>query len=425
MPLNLSFPGKDAAGNAVSNPFKEQLEFFRQKLNLPSERWDDILKSAHDRALIVAGAGTADLMQDLNTAITKGIADGGGLAVFRKDFDALVQKNGWTGWTGESSEAGRAWRTRIIYQTNMSTSYAAGRWKQLKDPDLLAIRPYWKYVHADGVAHPRPLHVAWNGLVLHHDHPFWDTHYPPNGWMCHCRVTPVDAREYAKAQANGRGEPPVGWQAPSPRTGAPSGIDQGFDYAPGANAHRPLKDFIDAKLIKLDAHIGLHLWEAVKVTLEKEQALAWQSMVNRVSTTLQATGETRLAHVVEANTLANLAEVGVKLDNAAVWLRDDELLHALRDYKDTRGASLPLEIWQNLRENLSEAIPYLDTEDQALIYVFEVRDGLGKVVVRVNYKEKGRFDGVRERITSNFIRTGSIVDPVNIENDARFIKLLK
>ena len=54
-----------------NTPFAEQLDFFRRKLNLPSERWDDIQKAAHDRAFIVAGAMKADLVEDLRESIDK------------------------------------------------------------------------------------------------------------------------------------------------------------------------------------------------------------------------------------------------------------------------------------------------------------------------------------------------------------------
>jgi hypothetical protein len=72
--------------------------------------------------------------------------------------------------TGEGTKAGEAWRTKVIWATNLRSSYAAGRWSQLTDPDLLARRPYWKYVHSESVLHPRPQHLAWNGLTLRHDH---------------------------------------------------------------------------------------------------------------------------------------------------------------------------------------------------------------------------------------------------------------
>lgn len=230
-------------------PFAEQLAFFRAKLNLPTERWDDIIRAAHDKAFVVAGAAKADLLNDLRSAMDKAIAQGTGIGAFRKDFADIVQKHGWTGWTGEGTKAGVAWRTRIIYSTNMASSYAAGRWQQLNHPDLLKLRPYWRYHHADGVMHPRPHHLAWNGITLPYDHAFWQTHFAPNGWLCHCYISAVDAGEYAKAQAAGKGEPPAGWAAINPKTGAPVGIDKGFDYAPGGHADASLRQMVQDKLI--------------------------------------------------------------------------------------------------------------------------------------------------------------------------------
>lgn len=225
-------------------PFAEQLDFFRQKLNLPSERWDDIWQAAHDRGFIVAGAQGADLLTDLHTAIAKAIEDGTGIEAFRKDFVQIVNRNGWTGWTGEGSKAGHAWRTKVIYQTNMATSYAAGRWQQLNNPELQKALPYWQYHHNDSVLAPRPLHVSWDGLTLPSDHAFWKTHFPPNGWGCQCRVVPVGKAAYMQAVAAGRG--PAGTSAADDV----AGIDPGFAYAPGAQVDTSLRQMVQDKLIR-------------------------------------------------------------------------------------------------------------------------------------------------------------------------------
>lgn len=232
-----------------NTPFAEQIAFFRQKLNLPTERWDDIMRGAHDRAFIVAGAMQADLLADLRSAVDTTIAEGKSIGWFRDNFQAIVTRHGWMGWTGQGTAAGEAWRTKVIYQTNMATSYAAGRYAQLTDPDLLKLRPYWRYKHADNVANPRLQHVAWNGLTLPHDHPFWQTHFPPNGWGCHCSVQAVSRREYAKAQAAGLADPPAGWDSIDDKTGEPAGIAKGFGYAPGANTGIQLRQFVQDKLI--------------------------------------------------------------------------------------------------------------------------------------------------------------------------------
>lgn len=247
-------------------PFPEQIAFFRQKLNLPTEHYDDILKSAHDRAFMVAGAAKADLLDDLRKAVDRAIAEGKSIGWFRQEFNKIVARHGWTGWTGEGSEAGRDWRTRVIYRTNLSASYAAGRYAQLTSPSMLKHRPYWKYIHNDTVQHPRELHLSWNGLVLRHDDPWWQTHFPPNGWGCRCRVTAVRADQYKgdKAPNNGTYTYIDRW---GEQHTIPQGIDYGWDYAPGASL--TLKDQVERKAKDLPKPLAKALESDVKQAAAK------------------------------------------------------------------------------------------------------------------------------------------------------------
>jgi len=386
MPVSVSFPGKDSP-----NPFAEQLDFFRRKLALPSERWDDILKGAHDRAFIVAGAANSDLVNDLHQAIATAIEQGTGLQAFRKDFNAIVLKHGWTGWAGEGSAAGQAWRTRIIYQTNMSTSYAAGRWQQLKDPALLSIRPYWRYVHADGVMHPRPLHLAWNGLVLPHDDPFWDTHYCPNGWGCHCRVTSADASEYADAQAAGRATPPAGWQDIDPKTGAPVGIDKGFDYAPGANTHLPLQELINAKLINLDAPIGAAMYQALEPALQAEQQALYRSFLGDVLADPVKRARTAVVGAIDPDILDWLAtNKGISPATAEIAVQDGLIVGKKAARHQAAGDALSTADWEQLPDLLAHPDQVLyDTGSGKLLYISTSTDPtVAKLAVEFDYKLK-------------------------------------
>jgi hypothetical protein len=234
------------------SPWDAQIRHLVDKLRLPTERWDDIRHGAHDRAFVVAGAAKADLLADLHRAVIDSAqatkADDpthrGGLAEFRKDFKDIVQRSGWTGWTGEGSAKGEAWRTRVIYQTNMATSYAAGRYRQLTDPAFLKLKPYWQYVHNDGVAHPREQHQAWNGFTALHTHPFFKTHFAPNGWGCRCEI-----RALARPGPDAKTTLPEGWDGIDPKTGAPPGIDKGWAYAPGAATDTSLRQMVQDKLI--------------------------------------------------------------------------------------------------------------------------------------------------------------------------------
>jgi uncharacterized protein with gpF-like domain len=221
-----------------SLPFAEAIEYLKRKANLATDHWDDILGAAHDTYFVVAGAAKADLLTDLHEAVRKGIEDGTTLETFRKDFDRLVAKNGWTGWTGEDTPEGVAWRTRTICGTNLRTAYQAGRHAQHQEGK--AERPYLQYHHADGVETPRPLHLKWDGLVLHIDDPWVATHYTPNGWGCRCYWTSLAPRDLeAMGKAGPDPTPDDGTYTHKDRHGVthtiPKGIDYGWDHTPGAS----------------------------------------------------------------------------------------------------------------------------------------------------------------------------------------------
>lgn len=238
----------------LKRPFAEQVAAFRRRLRelRPTRTWTDLPGPGHDRAFAVAGAMKAELLADLAAAVDRAISAGGTLEEFRRDFRATVEARGWHGWTGEGTKAGEAWRTRVIYRTNMATSYAAGRRAQLREAGFT----FWVYRHG-GSRDPRPEHLAWDGLVLPADHPFWTTHSPPNGWGCSCYVS--GARSERGARRLG-GDPdralPADWSVPDPRTGAPAGIDRGWAHAPGAGIDAEMEAWAGRTADSLPAPLG-------------------------------------------------------------------------------------------------------------------------------------------------------------------------
>ena len=218
-----------------SLPFNEQIDYFRGKVDLPTRAWTDAYAAEHDYAFVVAGAAKRDLLADLRGAVEKSIASGTTLEQFRKDFDQVVGKHGWQ-YQGE-----RGWRTNVIWETNLRQSYNAGREAQMADPELRKRRPYAVYRHGDS-AHPRPMHLSWNGITLPLDDPWWATHTPQNGWGCKCKKFMLSARDVERQGLTISPAPATEWEdrvigKNSPggtRTvRVPKGIDPGFEYAPG------------------------------------------------------------------------------------------------------------------------------------------------------------------------------------------------
>lgn len=365
-------------------PFEAQIEYLRQKLALPTEKWDDIKGRSNDRAFIVAGAAKADLLTDLHSAVVKSATDGAGLQAFRKDFKGIVAKHGWTGWTGEGTKEGEAWRTRIIYQTNMANSYAAGRYVQMSDPDVLKLHPYWRYIHSDGVLNPRENHLAWHGLTLLASHPFWQTHFAPNGFGCQCRITSVTRKEGEASARAGLGDPPAGWDKIDPAAGEQVGIGKGFGYAPGASARRPMQEFIDDKLIKLDAPIGAAMWEVLKPVLAVERQLAWWETLDAWLADAYPRGAVAIVGTLDSGVIYWLAINGKPTPlSAEIGIRDNLPRGAKQARHVADQNALTLEEWRSLPALFEEPISiYFDTGSKKLMYV---SDGLGPMKVALEF----------------------------------------
>jgi SPP1 gp7 family putative phage head morphogenesis protein len=212
--------------------FREAIAFFRAKLRLGTRHWTDLWEAAHGRAFVVAGAMQDELLQDFQEAVAKALEEGTTLEEFRRDFDRIVATRGW------SYRGSRGWRSRVIFDTNLRTAYQAGRWQQMQETKRR--RPYLRYA---GIldSRIRPMHRAWHGTILPMDHPWWQTHYPPNGWNCRCTVMSLSERDLRREGWTVSAEPPPGGvERRSVRTPegritveVPEGIDPGFAYNVG------------------------------------------------------------------------------------------------------------------------------------------------------------------------------------------------
>lgn len=264
-----------SVSDALRRPFTEQIAYFRGKLGnlVPTAFWDDLEREEHDTGFMVAGAQKADLLSDLAAAVDRTISEGKSLEAFRKDFRAIVERHGWHGWTGEDSKGGRAWRTRTIYRTNAAVSYAAGRYAQL----IAAGFTLWVYRHG-GSDEPRPEHLAFDGICLPPDHPFWQVFYPPSDWGCSCYV--VGARSARGARRLG-GDPdkqlPEGWDAIDPRTGVTRGVGRNWDYAPGASV-APIVQASAEKIRHWDYRIAKGFMEGVPEAMRDQLAESYRSL---------------------------------------------------------------------------------------------------------------------------------------------------
>ena len=166
--------------------YKEAVDYFRQKINLPTKRWNDIEGAMHTRAFVVAGAMREDILCDFRKAVESAIENGDSLQDFRDSFYKIANK--WRESDPSFDEKMQkpkygAWRSKVIYQTNMLTAAAAAQERQARAmPDVFT---HAKYV-CMMLPTSREQHQKWNGIVLPVKDPWWEKHSPPNGFGCLC-----------------------------------------------------------------------------------------------------------------------------------------------------------------------------------------------------------------------------------------------
>ena len=240
--------------------YKEAVDYFKQKINLPTRRWNDLEGAMHTRAFTVAGAMRADILLDFRKAVDRAIEKGDSLQDFRNNFYDIAKK-----WRAadpsfdakmEKPKYG-AWRSKVIYQTNMVTAAAAAQERQARAmPDVFT---HAKYI-CQMLPGSRDEHKAWNGTVLPVNDPWWEKHSPPNGFGCLCEKEFISKYEMDAGMEKQTKAP----TAPNDTTN----IGEKWDYSIGdADAeNQRLKEYEEEKVQKV---AKLYKNEDIK-PLEKE-----------------------------------------------------------------------------------------------------------------------------------------------------------
>lgn len=192
-PPNFEFATSDSNDIALidlfSLPPEKAIEYFKSKGYAFSWNWQDVWQEAQSLAFTVAKAMRMDVLQTIRDEVQKSLDEGMMLRDFRRDLEPKLKAMGWWGkheivdadGVVSSVELGSPWRLRTIYETNMRTSYQAGRYREMMDS--MDDAPYGQLV-AILDANTRPTHRALDGLVFRLDDPFWNTHWPPLDWGC-------------------------------------------------------------------------------------------------------------------------------------------------------------------------------------------------------------------------------------------------
>ncbi len=217
--------------------------------------WLDLWTFEHSRAFTISRLAERAVLAWFQRSLGAAVADGTRLDEWAKAAKQKLVQSGWWGRREVTEPGGETFTTvfnparlQLIYEVNTRHSYAAGRWARIQRTKATLPFVLYRTMRDERV---RASHRPWDGLALPVDHPFWRTHYPPNGWRCRCTAFAVSERQLDRYRAAGfeikTTAPKVEYlEFTNKRTGSiefvPRGIDPGFGYNPGAGGDPLMPD---------------------------------------------------------------------------------------------------------------------------------------------------------------------------------------
>lgn len=223
----------------------------------------------------------------------------------------------------------------------------------------------------------------------------------PNGWGCGCRIVAVSRKE-AEAQGGK-------FKAPT-RPGDTTGIDEGWDYMPGDSRERPMQEFINKKLINLEAPIGAAMAQSLESALRLERQLAWYEILDQWRAAPFPRKQYFVVGSMSPEVLAALKKHELPSPvTAEIAVQDQLIVGAKQRRHEADQNALTAEEWRQLPELIKSAQVLWDVESKKLVYAMSAGDASKRAVVEFGFEIK------KPKKTVNMIVSGFRVPAASID----------
>jgi SPP1 gp7 family putative phage head morphogenesis protein len=402
----------------------------------PTFNWQDVYGAEHRRAFAVAGVTRLDILGEFQRALLDAQQKGVNPIDFRRHMQAYLQSKGFWGDVPIKDPAtGRERTTRfnqarlqLIYDVNMRQSYAAGQWQAIERTKKQFPFIVYRTMRDERV---RASHRGWDSVALPVDHPFWRTHFPPNGWRCRCVAFAVAQKDLDRMRAAGlpvKTDPPeVQWKDyVNPHTGevrrVPVGIDPGFEHNARTGRDAGLmtstlakaaqaEPTVAARVVReaIDSHPGLLQAKAAEFAPWAREAVDGK----------RNTGDVRAIGALHVAAVSALQRMNRPVQSALVVASDNRVRHAVRDAKAPERKAA-MEAVESLPEIIARPDAVLvERERGGVLYIRVLREQPGsvaKVVVTLGYELKFR----RSLVQGNALDTVTIMNAQALKDTLQY-----
>ena len=434
---------------------QEALAYIKNKNLKVGFSYKDVWNEEHAASFTVAKAMQLDVLSDMHNAVIQAVEKGQSFETFKKNLKPTLQQKGWWGrkemtdpLTGRTVDAqlGSDRRLKTIFNVNMRSAYQKGQYDRTMESDL---HPYLMYRIGPSVKH-RQDHESWDGFILPKNDPFWDSHFPPNGWGCKCYTRAVTESQRKKYEAEGIPVPPradgsgggtlrIKTEAPpdtyrsffNERTGTleriPKGISPGFNWNQG-NARRSTAAL--EQLVQKTQDKAPEQFDSIINSVLKSQANKndFYGFVEDAIERKQDRQHSAAVGVLDSKITQFLLGKKINLSKNPVIILESRLVNAKKyTVRHTRMGNAPSkEDWYNLLDWLMDAPIFWD--GKGLIYLAKISDSrYMKIAVDVSLKNKA-YQGVRlalPKVDTMYLLDISTDSTMGIEEFNRIMRMEK
>lgn len=402
-------------GYAATLEPREAVAYFRAKNKKISWNWFETQADVHARAFTVAKTARVDVVTTIQAEVGKAISQGISQREFIRNLKPKLREMGWWGRQTVLDSAGNSTqvqlgshrRLALIYNVNTRVAYNVGRYAQLMNG--ADTHPFWQYVAVDD-SRTRPSHRSLNGMIFRYDDPFWQTHYPPNGWNCRCRVRALSQERMDALGLKATGsegmlttkrvragvdkttgevaEMDVTTFADGARTMTP---DTGWSYNPGAAAFG-LDQTLIRKLVEVKSP-ALREMVVQEMNNSPERQLAFRIWAKNIMQSRRGGNDIRTLGFMSESVANAVAERTGQQPTRLLAMSGKNVLHADSAKHQAGEIALRPDDLVLLPSLLAhpEAVLW-DRAHNNLMYIVTTKDGLAKVVINAPYRVRKNPD---------------------------------
>jgi hypothetical protein len=307
---------------------------------------------------------------------------------------------------------------RTEYDTALIRAHNAADWQQfIRDADVM---PNLRWMPTTSPT-PESSHRAFweRKLTLPVSDPFWDEHHPGDRWNCKCSLEQTDDPATPELKAEFAGEAPQPGLTNNPGKDGHT-FSQDHPYFPKSCSSCPFNKGMKNRLMKVFRNEEKHCYNCSKINraIQQPGVATAKSLVDNVAKDMIARKTACSFYSFSDREVAKIKQHGVELVARDIFLSDQRILHALRDFKKNNGKSVSPDELKFFVENIASCSMYFDTEKANIIFATNQNGKVQKFVVEPNYKIKANGT----KFTANAFITAGVTQQYNLDED-KYIKI--